>query len=149
MFKRIVIATDGSGLSLKAAKKGMQLAKMFSSRVQIIYVIDQRAFFFPHEIQVLAPENPYFKILDDLRKNGEEILNKMEKEASRIGVEIEKFVLEGSVVDEIKNTVEESKADLLIIGAHGKTGESRGLLGSTAQALASSAPCSLLIIHEQ
>jgi len=146
MFKKIVIATDGSDLSLKAAEKGMSLAKMFSAKLQVIYVIDQRAFYFPHEVQVLAPENPYFEVYDKLRENGEAILNKMEKEAEKIGVEIEKFMLEGSVVKEIRNTVKESHADLLIIGAHGKTKENE-MLGSIAQALAAAPPCSLLIIQ--
>ncbi|NIA29766.1 MAG: universal stress protein [Actinobacteria bacterium] len=149
MFKKIVIATDGSDPSLKAATRGMSLAKMFSAKLQVIYVIDQRVFFFPHEVQVLAPENPYFEILDDLRKNGEVILNKMDKEAGKIGVEIEKFILEGSVVKEIRNTVREFHADLLIIGAHGKTGEGNEMLGSIAQALAASPPCSLLIIQNK
>ncbi len=149
MFKKIVIATDGSDLSLNAAQRGMSLAKMFSAKLQVIYVIDQRAFYFPHEVQVLAPENPYFEILDELRKNGEAILNKMDKEAGKIGVEIEKFILEGSVVKEIRNTVNEFHADLLIIGAHGKTGGDDGMLGSIAQALASAPPCSLLIIQNK
>ena len=149
MFKKIVIATDGSDLSLKAAEKGMSLAKMFSAKLQVIYVIDQRVFFFPHEVQVLAPENPYFEILDKLRENGEAILNKMDKKAGKIGVEIDKFILEGSVVKEIRNTVKESHADLLIIGAYGKTGGENEMLGSIAQALASSPPCSLLIIQNK
>jgi nucleotide-binding universal stress UspA family protein len=149
MFKKIVVATDGSELSLKAARKGMQLAKMFGSKLQVIYVIDQRVFFFPHEVQILAPENPYFKILDELRKNAEAVLDKLEKEAKKVGVEIERFVLEGAVVDEINRRVDEARADLLIIGAHGKTGEHRGILGSTAQALAGTASCSIMIIREK
>ncbi len=148
MFKKIVVATDGSELSLSAARKGMELAKLFHARLEVIYVIDQRVFFFPHEVQILAPENPYFKILDELRRNAEAILDKLEKVAQKVGVEIERFVLEGAVVDEINRRVEEAKADLLIIGAHGKTGEHRGVLGSTAQALVGSASCSIMIIRK-
>ncbi|GAB4380903.1 MAG: hypothetical protein Kow0042_31280 [Calditrichia bacterium] len=47
MFKNILVATDGSELSMDAARHGMDLAKLFKAKLHILYVIDQRVFFFP------------------------------------------------------------------------------------------------------
>ncbi len=148
MFKKILVAVDGSDLSLKAAQKAMDLAKLSAASLQVVYVIDQRVFFFPHEIQVLAPENPYFKVLEDLRKNGDSIMATLRKEARKRDMEFEPLIMEGAVVDEIRKVIEKNKTDLLVIGAYGKTGELRGVLGSTAQALMHSSPSSVLVVHE-
>ena len=147
MFKKILVATDGSQLSKKAAKLGMDLVKKFDAELQIIYVIDQRVFFFPHDIQVLTPENPYFSILEDLRSNAQSVLSKLSTEARKKKISFESKVLEGSVVDVINKAAKDMKAELLIVGAHGETGAARGLLGSTAQALSTHSPCSLLIVR--
>ncbi len=145
MYKKLLIATDGSQVSMAAAQKGMKLAKLFGANLKILYVIDQRVFFFPHEVLVLAPENPYFTILEDLRKNAQKVMERMEAFAREIGVEFEPLVREGAVVDVIAETVKKYKIELLVIGAYGKTGETRGILGSTAQSIAATVPCSLLI----
>ncbi|MFZ0391078.1 MAG: universal stress protein, partial [Calditrichia bacterium] len=121
MYKNIIVATDGSKLSVKAAIQGMDLAKLFNARLSIIYVIDQRAFFFPHEVQELAAENPYFTILDDLRRNAQAVMDSLKKEAAKREVEFEVMIKEGAVVDQIQESVRSSNADLLVLGAHGQT----------------------------
>ncbi len=145
MFKKILVATDGSNLSLKAAERGMELAKLFGADLKIAYVIDQRVFFFPHEVQELSSENPYFTIMEELLKNAESVLENLQKKAKDYQVEFESIIQEGVVVDEIVKLIKEHNIDLLLIGAHGAVGEKRGILGSTAQSLTNSVPCSLLI----
>ncbi len=149
MYKKIAVATDGSKLSLKAASKGMELAKLFHAELKIVYVIDQRVFFFPHEVQELTAENPYFSILETLRSNAQSVLDSLEKEAGRDGLKIETFIREGSVIDEIVKFVAQNKADILVMGAHGQTGEMRGIVGSTTQALVASIPASMLIVKDK
>jgi len=147
MFQRILVAADGSRSAFLAARKAIALAAQFSARLKIVVVIDQRVFYMPHDI---IPDNsPFFKILKDLRKGAAQISTRIEKEAQSAGLtHVEVEILEGTVVDEILNAVRNFKSDLLIIGAIGKTGESRGVLGSTAQALAVQAPCSILIVRQ-
>ncbi len=147
MFKKILAAVDGSPLSMKAAKQAMDLAQHHQAKLTVVYVIDQRVFFFPHEVQILAPENPYFTVLEELRNQAEKIIAKLDKEAEKRDLKFEARVLEGVVVDVLKETVEKDKFDLLVIGAYGKTGEARGIIGSTALALAHAVACSILIVR--
>lgn len=149
MYRRILVATDGSELSIRAAQKGMDFTKLFNARLQILYVIDQRVFFFPHEVQELTTENPYFTIMEELMRNANEVLDSLKTTARKKGVEFEALIREGSVIDLVLDSIRQNKSDLLIIGAHGKTGQLRGNLGSTAHSLVGLSPCSLLIVREK
>ncbi|GAB4380901.1 MAG: hypothetical protein Kow0042_31270 [Calditrichia bacterium] len=82
-----------------------------------------------------------------MRKNAQKILDMLKKDADKRKIEFNSLIREGSIVDVIIETVNLTKSDLLVMGAHGKTGASRGFLGSTAQALSISSPCSLLLVR--
>ncbi len=147
MFKKVVIAADGSSTSLKAAEKAIGIARQFSAKLKVVVVIDQRVFFIPHDY--LPESSGYFKVLEELRAGAERILENIQNVAKKEGLsEIEVEIREGSVVDEIVAAAKKFRADLLIIGAVGKTGAERGVLGSTAQALTTQSPCSLLIVKK-
>ncbi len=149
MYKKIVVATDGSKTSLQAARQGMDLARRFKADLKIVYVIDQRVFFFPHEVQELTAENPYFTVLNELRDNAQAVMDSLKKEAKKHMVEFEPLIREGQIIDEIMKVIKEAKADLLILGTHGQTGEARGILGSTAQALVVLVDCSMLLVSNK
>ncbi len=53
----------------------------------------------------------------------------------------------GQPADEITKVAKESKADLIVVGAHGKSQLTRMLLGSTSETVARHAPCSVLIVR--
>ncbi len=147
MFKKVVIAADGSSTSLKAAEKAIGIARQFSAKLKVVVVIDQRVFFIPHDY--LPESSGYFKVLEELRAGAERILENIQNVAKKEGLsDIEVEIREGSVVDEIVAAAKKFRADLLIIGAVGKTGAERGVLGSTAQALTTQSPCSLLIVKK-
>ena len=65
------------------------------------------------------------------------------------GVEVETKLLEGQVVHrEIVKAAEESHADLIIIGSHGRTGFKKLFLGSVAQSLLGESHIPVLIVRE-
>lgn len=59
---------------------------------------------------------------------------------------VETEVVIGSVVDRIRNFAESWDADLLILGSHGRKGLALFFLGSVAEEIVRSAPCSVEII---
>jgi nucleotide-binding universal stress UspA family protein len=61
-------------------------------------------------------------------------------------VQSEQKILFGFPKDKLLHEVEDTKADLLIVGSHGRRGFSRFLLGSVSMAMLSHAPCSVLIV---
>lgn len=148
MFKKILVALDGSKLSREAVEIALDFIAKYGSQVKVVYVIDQRVFYQPHDI-IVTPDNPYFKIFEELQKAATGILEGARKLAEEKGVSIETQILEGVVVDEILNALSRYRADCLFLGAHGAAGKKRGILGSTAQALALQAPCSTFIVRSK
>ncbi|GAB4343782.1 MAG: universal stress protein [Calditrichia bacterium] len=148
MFKKILVAIDGSDLSLEGLRRALKMAEAGEAKLYVLYVIDQRVFFLPHDIEGLQPENPYFKILEDLRKNGEELMKKARQIAQRKKMEFEGIIREGAVVEVIETTAAELKTDLIVVGAHGASAKEKALAGSTAQKLITNAPCSVLVVRK-
>jgi len=74
----------------------------------------------------------------------QEKLRQLESQAHRVRVESQ--VLEGDPVDMILRAAEETHSDVIVMGTHGRTGLSRLLLGSVAEAVIRKAPCPVLSV---
>lgn len=61
---------------------------------------------------------------------------------------IETRLLEGSPQEQIIECAREWKADLVVVGARGKSSAQRMLLGSVSQAVCALSPCSVLVVKE-
>lgn len=57
-------------------------------------------------------------------------------------------IAEGTVKDEIVNFARDWQAEFIIMGSHGRTGLTKFLLGSVAESVLHSAPCSVEIIRQ-
>lgn len=87
-------------------------------------------------------------LIEEQKKFGQELLMELDLKLLH-GVpdaQTEQKVAYGRPKEKLLDEVEEWKADLLIVGSHGRTGFSRFLLGSVSMALLSAAPCSVLIV---
>jgi universal stress protein A len=61
-------------------------------------------------------------------------------------IEVERIVVEGDPAVEIARLAKEHKADLIVMGTHGRSGLGRLLIGSVAEAVLRKAPCPVLTI---
>ena len=66
--------------------------------------------------------------------------------AQKENVPARAFVLSGRPSDAIIQTAQEQKADLIVLGSHGRTGVERLLLGSVAERVIVLASCSVLVV---
>jgi nucleotide-binding universal stress UspA family protein len=138
MFKKILVASDGSGPSVRAAEAAAVISKAVSAGVTVLTVAS-------------IPE----QYKDDLSAELEEGLVEEWKEAldatvstlrSR-GVEpATKFVREGGVVEAILSELDTGAYDLLIIGRTGAGNPASKTMGSASDRLTSEATCSLMIM---
>jgi nucleotide-binding universal stress UspA family protein len=74
----------------------------------------------------------------------------MDKWATEAGgrvKDVEKIVERGVPFVEIIRTAKEKKADLIVIGTHGRTGIDHMLFGSTAEKVVRKAPCPVLTVR--
>jgi nucleotide-binding universal stress UspA family protein len=66
--------------------------------------------------------------------------------AEQAGARVSTVVLQGDAAPEIVAEARRYPADLIVIGAHGQTGLTRFLMGSTAEAVVRTAPCAALLV---
>jgi nucleotide-binding universal stress UspA family protein len=127
MFERIMIATDGSKHSERAAEVGIELARLSGGAITIIYVADTgRLSHLPEDMAIAS-------IRSLLIREGEDATNYVEEMATRAGVASTKMVVEGNPGDELLRLSSESGIDVVVMGSVGRTGLDKFLLGSVAE----------------
>ena len=142
MYKNVLIPTDGSETADMAVKQGIELASVIGAKVYGLYVIDTSTF-------IGVPTEAIWENMKGLlEEEGKNTLDKMEKMAKDSGVEHEMLLSEGSPYKNILQTAEEKEVDLIMMGTAGRVGLDRFLLGSVAEKVVRTAPCSVTVVHE-
>jgi nucleotide-binding universal stress UspA family protein len=138
MYKKILLATDGSEHSKRAAENAIHIAKCTSdSTVEVVYVVDaNRA-----KSDVLANWNSVE--ISDSRK---ERMKDVEKKAKEAGISYEIKVLHGEPGPAIVEYVNKNKIDIVVIGSRGLNGLQEFVLGSVSHKVAKRANCPVLIV---
>ena len=127
MFEKILVATDGSEHGNRAAKVGIELAKISKGTVTAIYVADT------NRTSHLPDDMLLFSIRELLLKEGKEAIKHVEKLAKDAEVKFAGHVTEGNPGSEIISYAEKTGTDIIIIGSVGRTGLDKFLLGSVAE----------------
>ncbi len=126
LYKKILIATDGSEYTKKAVDYGIDFADNTGAKLYAIYVIDTGAY---KSIPLSAPLEYAFSLL---RQEGDMAIKYVADRAEAAGLEVEGIIVEGHPADEIIKYAEQNSMDLIVIGTLGKSGLDRFLLGSVA-----------------
>ncbi len=148
MFKRILVAIDGSETSERALQEGIALAKEHRARLRLVHVVDELT----AKGETPATPADFWKAV---RKAGALILESARARAAQDGIEPETKLLEirtfGSLVRRVPSLIVEDarrwNADLIVIGTHGRRGLSKLLLGSVADGVVRTAGMSVLLIR--
>lgn len=127
MYRRILIAYDGSDHAKKAVQHAIELAKAFGSALYVITVAAD-----PSQVS-----------LDRAKKTAEEAT----KTIASAGLKAEAEVRSGTPATEILNYAEEKEVDLIVMGSRGLSAIQRLVLGSVSQAVASRAKMPVLIVR--
>ena len=134
MYRRILVPIDGSAPSLLGLQQAIGLAKDQRARLRILNVVDVLAIT-PMLIEPAAAAD-LTNILDSLREEGRKALGKAAALAAKSGVKAQTVQVEssaGAVSDAILSDARRSRADVIVMGTHGRRGLNRLLLGSDAE----------------
>jgi len=130
MIKKILLATDGSETSMRAAKNAVSIGKKAGATVTAVYVVDV------HRLAQLPGYAAMPGIKDNLMelmfKEGDEALEEIDDMARDAGVAYERVVAEGDPGEELLKICRNPGFDLIVLGTIGKSGLKRFLLGSVA-----------------
>jgi len=138
MFKKILLAYDGSGGAKAALKVGIGLAKSLGAELQSISVEEE----LPHYAATMGE-------VQDAKERVDEYFRVLTKEArdqaALAGVELQTAIRQGHEVEIIVNYAKEGAFDLLLAGYHGHSRIFERVMGSTAQSIIRLSPCSVLL----
>lgn len=147
MFTNILIPTDGSALSEKAAQKGIDLAKALQTRITVLHVAVP-LFIYPLEMGMMPPLDP--RLENDVEKAiqiaGETYLDRICALAAAAGLAYDRLLVKDhDVWKGIVETAQKQGCDLIVMGAHGRRGWSAFMLGSVANKVLSQSKIPVLI----
>ncbi|MGP8216859.1 MAG: universal stress protein [Bacteroidia bacterium] len=141
-YKNILIAVDGSSCSKNAAKKGMDLANQLSASVLILCVIDMTNAINSTAVSGIIDSEMIKEFHEEAEKVVSEITGKNPSE------NVKTMTVEGIPQYEIRNVARSKKADLIIMGTHGRTGLRHLLMGSVAEFVIRHSTIPVLVVPE-
>jgi nucleotide-binding universal stress UspA family protein len=145
MYNRILIALDGSDTASRALDVALDLAVEHGAQVLPLYVID---------VPVIAYDVPGFDpsiIRDAFEEEGKRIACDASARIAKRSVTGTPRVVEVAppgedVAHRINEMANEWRADLIVMGTHGRRGFRRMVLGSVAERVLRGAACPVLMI---
>jgi nucleotide-binding universal stress UspA family protein len=145
-FKSIVVATDGSPYSLAAAAHAVGLAKRNEGLLTVIAVVPAEIAA-PTDIDFTVNQRELIaeKEMQHAERNAKAVKEAAEKE----GVSAKAYVMSGKPADSIIQAAGERRADLIVLGSHGRTGVERLLMGSVAERVIVLASCPVLVVRAE
>jgi len=143
-YKRILVPVDGSPTSAKGMAEAIKIAKEGRAKLLLLHVVEEyAAFAVPEAGMNIAP------MLEGMRQAGERTLARMARSAERAGAHPQSVLVENfgaRVADTIVAQSKRLRADLIVMGTHGRRGVGRVLLGSDADVVVRYSPVPVLLV---
>jgi universal stress protein E len=143
-FRRILVASDFSRASRKAFSTALALAKAHRATLTILHV------FVP--ITPIVPEQ-YFdvetweQVDSQARRWSQQRLRKLTDTAKSAGIRAVGLLLEGDPAQQITRAVRSKRADLVVVGTHGRNGLTKFFVGSIASRVVATASCPVVTVR--
>lgn len=141
MYKRILVAIDGSEQSTRALVAALQLARDGEGRVRLLHVLEDFAYVGGLEYGG--------DLQDAVRRAGSAAMEDAMAVASSAGVPAERRLVEAGqrLGEVVAQEARDWAADLVVVGTHGRRGVGRMFLGSGAEQVLRLAPVPVLVVR--
>lgn len=145
--KVVIAATDLSDPSLPALARGAEEARLRGARLIVVHAVDTTAASYLASVGSPFGTTVPIPPVEIQRATRDGLSELLRQSMARFGASGESLVLDGAPVAEVVGAVEKFHAELLVVGAHGRTGIVRIALGSVAEQLVRLSPCSVLAVR--
>jgi nucleotide-binding universal stress UspA family protein len=139
-IKKILIPTDGSDHSIRAAEYGISIAKVHDAQILVLYVIDEVVI--DQFSKVTEREN----VERELKSDGQRYINYILDLAKKEGVAATSLIAKGRPFEQIVHLAKGLNMDLIVLGTYGRRGADRILMGSVAERVIEYSHCPVLVI---
>jgi len=137
-YKLILNATDGSEVSESATSQAIYLARMTGAELLILHVVETSFAWYTGAF--------YQQLVDELRDFGNKVLESAAQIAEQEGVRARTMSVDGQSGTAIVRIAESEGADLIVVGALGRSMVEEALVGSISQHVVRHAPCPVLVV---
>lgn len=145
MYRRILVPIDGSKTSALGLREAIRLAKARPGKIRLVHVLNERGIIGAMESG--ADTRAFLRALD---KKGKSILEQARLTAKKAGIDAQAVLrksLAGRAAEEILAEARKWRADLIVMGTHGRRGVSRLVTGSDAELVARLASAPVLLVR--
>ena len=139
---RILVPVDFSTQSDAALDYAVDLARRLDGRIVLLHVFSVPAFAFPDATIPMPAQT-----VVELQNASNTQLESLEQRVRANGVGVTSKLAEGAPFVEIVRAARSERADLIVMGTHGRSGLRHALLGSTAEKVVRKAPCPVLVVR--
>jgi nucleotide-binding universal stress UspA family protein len=144
-YRRILVAVDGSPTSHKGLREALRLAKAGRAKLCIVHVVDEF-----YAFAGLEGMGPGQDLLPAFREGGKKVLAKAETLALKRKIKpklVLREMIGGPAAGPILREARKQRADLIVLGTHGRRGVRRLVLGSDAEQVVRSASVPVLLVR--
>jgi nucleotide-binding universal stress UspA family protein len=137
----ILVALDGSEAGRRALEWALDLARVSNAKLHAAYVVETGLF------SSLPADNTVELMYTVLKKEGESVLGKAKTDAAAKGVTLTTHLKYGHAGSEVITLAEKIKADLIVVGSHGKSQTDRLLIGSVSTFVVTHSKVSTMVVR--
>jgi nucleotide-binding universal stress UspA family protein len=145
MYKRILVPVDGSSTSLRGLDEAIRLAKTSQASLHLVHVVNE----FIIDAGYAGLVTP--QLIDSMREGGKRVLADAEAVVRRHDVVFDSALEEtigGRAADCIVAQAKHWRADLIVMGTHGRHGLRRLVMGSDAELVLRFSPVPVLMVRD-
>jgi nucleotide-binding universal stress UspA family protein len=147
MYKRILVATDGSTLSKKAVRNAIDLAAAVGADLVALYVVPRYPVSY-FEGGVTISMEDVERTEKQWSEKGQAVVDAVQQAAQAEGIKAKAVVVRSDLVAEsIIAAVKKHKCDLVVMASHGRKGIKRVLLGSETQHVLTHSTVPVLVLR--
>ena len=147
MYKKILVATDGSTLSKKAVTHAISLAQLSGAELVALKVVPRypQSYF---EGGMVLPASDVGRIEKQWMEHSQTIVDAVAKSGTAKGVIVKAITFKSDLVsDAIIAAAKKHKCDLIVMASHGRNGVKRLLLGSETQLVLTHSTIPVLVLR--
>ncbi len=140
----IVLATDLSPASRPALAAAVAWARRQHARLDVVHVLTPPS---PFAVRAGAEPPTWRELEDRARHLAMKRLARLGATAARSGVRVRTHLVAGTPADEVTRAARRQRADVVVIGTHGRTGLGRAFMGSVAERIVRASACPVLTVR--
>jgi nucleotide-binding universal stress UspA family protein len=139
-IRKILVPTDGSDYSMRAAEFAVSIARLLKAEVTVTYVIDTVV------LDQISKGTERVDAERELKSDGERYLNYVHSMAEKAGVKSSVLLAKGRPFEQIVHLAKGLQMDLIVMGTFRRRGTERILMGSVAERVIEYSPCPVLVV---